>query len=101
MTKATSIALALVLAGGLATASFAQEMTSNDDTITQNVKAMIAQHSDLKADRVTVETRQGIVYLKGTVDTAVEKKDLESVALQTTGVKKVVNGTTVSNKGGG
>lgn len=100
MIKATSLALALALAGGIATASFAQEMTSSDETITQNVKALIAQQPALKADRVTVETRQGVVYLKGMVDTPAEKKDLESVALQTTGVKKVVNGTTVSKSGG-
>ena len=98
MTKATSLALAIALAGGLATASIAQEMTP-DDTITQNVKAAIAQQPALKADHVTVETRQGVVYLKGMVDTPVEKKDIEQVAMQTTGVKKVVNGTSVS-KGG-
>jgi len=101
MKEASKFVLAFALAGGLATAGFAQEMTSSDETITQNVKAMIAQHPDLKTDRVTVETRQGVVYLHGSVDSMGEKKDLESVALQTTGVKKVVNGTTVSNKGGG
>ncbi len=99
MTKATRLALALALAGGLAGAGFAQEMTSNDDSITQNVKAMISQQPALKADHVTVETRQGVVYLRGTVDTSVEKKDIETVAMQATGVKKVVNDTTVS-KGG-
>ena len=99
MIKASKFVLALALAGGLAGAGIAQEMNSNDDTITQNVKAMISQQPALKADHVTVETRQGVVYLKGTVDTPAEKKDLESVAMQTTGVKKVVNGTTVS-KGG-
>lgn len=99
MIKASKFALALALAGGLAGAGIAQEMNASDDTITQNVKSMIAQQPALKADHVTVETRQGVVYLKGTVDTPAEKKDLESVAMQTTGVKKVVNGTTVS-KGG-
>ena len=100
MSKASKFVLVFALAGGLATAGIAQEMTSNDDTITQNVKAMIAQHTDLKADHVTVETRQGVVYLNGTLDSPAEKKDLEAVAMQTTGVKKVVNGTTVSKSGG-
>ena len=99
MTKATRLVLAIALAGGLAGAGIAQEMSSNDETITQNVKSMIAQRPALKADRVTVETHQGVVYLKGMVDTPTEQKDLESLAMQTTGVKKVVNGTTVS-KGG-
>ncbi|HMA50992.1 MAG TPA: BON domain-containing protein [Magnetospirillaceae bacterium] len=100
MIKASKFVLAFALASGLASAGIAQEMNSSDETITQNVKAMIAQQPALKADRVTVETRQGVVYLKGMVDTAAEKKDLESVAMQTSGVKKVVNGTTVSKSGG-
>jgi len=100
MTRTPNLVLALVLASGVATASLAQDMASQDETITQNVKATIAQHPALKADQVSVETRQGVVYLKGTVDTPAEKKDLESAVMQTTGVKKVVNNTTV-NKGGG
>jgi len=100
MTRISSFALAIVLAGGLATVGFAQEMASQDEAITQSVKAMIAQRPALKADQVTVETRQGVVYLKGMVDTPAEKKDIESAAMQATGVKKVVNNTTV-NKGGG
>ena len=100
MTRISSFALAIVLAGGLATVGFAQEMASQDEAITQSVKAMIAQRPALKADQVTVETRQGVVYLKGMVDTPAEKKDIESAAMQATGVKKVINNTTV-NKGGG
>jgi osmotically-inducible protein OsmY len=97
MSRTSRLILTLVLSGGLATAGFAQEMAS-DETITQNVKSMIAQRPELKVDRVTVETRHGIVYLKGFVDTAAEH--LEALAMQTTGVKKVVNNTSVANKGG-
>ena|SRR5271156_489731 len=99
MTRPSKLILALALTGGLATAGFAQEMTSSDDTITRSVKATISQHADLKADAVTVQTRQGVVYLTGKVDTPAEKKDLEALAMQTSGVKKVVNNTTVE-KGG-
>ena len=101
MKRTSRLILALALTGGLATASFAQEMKSEDATITSQVKSAIAQNSALKADRVTVETRGGVVYLKGKVDTAMEQKELESVAMQTTGVKKVVNNTTVNNQSGG
>ncbi len=100
MIKTSRLVLAATLSIGLATASFAQEMASQDDTITENVRSMIAQHPALKADQVTVETRQGVVYLHGKVDTPAEKKDLESVAMQTTGVKKVVNDTVVNKSGG-
>jgi osmotically-inducible protein OsmY len=99
MSRTSRLILTLVLSGGLAAAGFAQEMAS-DETITQNVKSMIAQRPELKSDRVTVETRHGVVYLKGFVDTAAEQKDLEALAMQTTGVKKVVNNTSVANKGG-
>ncbi len=101
MSRTTKLILALALSGGLASAGFAQEMTSQDEAITSNVKMAIAQRPALKADRVTVETRGGVVYLKGFVDTNVEKKDIETLAMQTTGVKKVVNETTINNKGGG
>ena len=99
MNSPSKLILAIALAGGLSTAGIAQEMTSSDDTITQSVKATISQHADLKADAVVVQTRQGVVYLTGKVDTPAEKKDLEALAMQTSGVKKVVNNTTVE-KGG-
>ena len=99
MTRASRLILTLALAGGLATAGLAQE-TASDDSITQNVKEMIAQRPSLKADKVTVETRHGVVYLKGSVDSPAEKQDLESLAMQTTCVKKVVNNTTVSGSRG-
>lgn len=101
MKRTSRLILALALTGGLATAGFAQEANPQDATITSNVKTAIAHRPALKADRVTVETRSGVVYLKGMVDTAVEQKDLETLAMQTTGVKKVVNNTTVSNQSGG
>ena len=101
MCKTSRLILALALTGGLATAGFAQEMSAPDEAITSNVKMAIAQHPALKADRIRVETRSGVVYLKGFVDTPAEQKDIETLAMQTTGVKKVVNDTTVNNKSGG
>ena len=100
MTRTSRLVLSLVLASGLATAGLAQETASQDETITQSVKAMIAEKPALKAHQITVETHQGVVYLHGKVDTQVEQKDLESLAMQTTGVKKVVNNTTVKKSEG-
>jgi len=100
MTRTSRFALALFLAGGLATAGYAEEMSSQDAAITQNVKSMIAQRPALKADQITVETHQGVVTLRGKVDTAVEKKDLETLVMQATGVKKVINDTSVAKSEG-
>jgi len=96
--RAAIVSLALI---GLATVAHAQQSgATSDDAITENVKAMIAQRADLKADQITVETKSGVVYLHGMVDTPLEKKDVGSIARQAQGVKKVVNNTSVS-KGGG
>jgi len=100
MTRTLNLVWALILAGGVAAAGFAQDMSSQDETITQNVKATIAQHSALKADVITVETHQGVVTLRGKVDTQVEKKDLESIVQRTAGVKKVINDTSVVKSDG-
>jgi osmotically-inducible protein OsmY len=99
MNNLSKMALALAFSG-LVSASYAQDTgMSADETITNNVKTSIAQRPDLKVDHVTVSTEDGTVYIRGMVDTAAEKRDLESIAKKTTGVKKVVNETSVS-KGG-
>ena len=99
MNNLSKMALALAFSG-LVSVAYAQDTAlSADETITNNVKTSIAQHPNLKVDQITVSTQDGTVYIRGMVDTATEKRDLESIAKHTTGVKKVVNETSVS-KGG-
>lgn len=99
MIKLSKLALALAFSGLMSVASAQDAAMSADDTVTASVKSSIAQRPDLKVDQVTISTKDGTVYLRGMVDTASEKRDLESIAKHTAGVKKVVNDTSVS-KGG-
>ena len=90
----TAIALAF---SGLASLACAQQATgSSDEAITANVKSTFAQHPEIKADQITVTTKDGTVYLSGAVDTTTERKNIETIALQTAGVRKVVNQTNVT-----
>ena len=100
MTNLSKWALALAFSGLVSVASAQDAAMSPDETITAHVKASIAQHTDLKVNRVTVSTQDGIVYIRGMVDTNAEKQDLESIAKNTSGVKKVVNEATINNRGG-
>jgi len=97
MNRLSKFALVLALSGLTAVAGAQQGTTSSDETVTANVKSMLAQRPDLKVDRVKISTKDGIVYLTGAVDTTAEQRDLESIAKKTSGVKKVVNQTTVNS----
>jgi osmotically-inducible protein OsmY len=63
-----------------------------DAQITAQVRALFDQHSVLEPPNLlTVRTLDHVVYLYGVVDTDLERELAESVALQATGVTKVVN----------
>ncbi len=63
-----------------------------DAEITAQVQALFAQHPTIEPPNIlNVQTRDGVVYLTGIVDTDYQRKLAGDVALQTPGVKKVVN----------
>lgn len=81
---------ALLLSGcALAGRTFGRYV--DDKTVTGGVKMrLVAAHlSHLK--RVNVDVYDGVVYLSGAVDTALEKSDAEIAAWEATGVDQVVN----------
>lgn len=97
MTRLAKLAFAFAFAG-MTTLAYAEEAAMMpDDTITANVKSALAQHHPaLKADHVSIMTKDGTVYLRGMVDTSNERQDIETTAQRAAGVKKVVNETTVN-----
>lgn len=68
----------------------------DDSTITAKVKSKLAADSQTSAIKIGVETKEGVVTLSGTVPTATEKNEAETIARNTEGVKRVVNGITVN-----
>ena len=79
----------VVLAGGAASAKSSQPVT--DSLITTKVKAELIKDRDTKARHIDVDTQNGVVVLKGTVDSATEKQKAEQDARRVKGVLKVTN----------
>jgi len=63
----------------------------DDGTLTTYVKTKLASDKLITLTRVGVETKLGIVYLTGEVETAEQKSRIGSLASEVKGVKKVVN----------
>jgi len=68
-----------------------------DATTTASVKMALAFGPGVSASEINVSTRWGAVTLEGTVGTRAEKELAERIALETDGVKQVVNDLKVSS----
>ena len=92
MKIALVVAAATTLVLGSATISHAgvgQEM--KDSWITSKAKTKFVFNGDVKARRIKVETQQGVVTLRGKVDTAQERATAEHIARDLDGVTSVRN----------
>jgi hyperosmotically inducible periplasmic protein len=87
-------------AGGKATgktkssAGVADESVT-DSWITMKIKTAVTNESSLKASDITVETKNNVVTLTGTVASEAGKARAEQIAKQTQGVTKVIDNLTV------
>lgn len=71
-----------------------------DAQITAEVRALFDRHPELgPSGLLSVKTLDGVVYLYGVVNTDLVRDQAQSIALQATGVKKVVNSLGVTNDG--
>jgi osmotically-inducible protein OsmY len=90
------LASAVILAAGLCGCAAYRKCGSGgcpgDAEITAQVQALFKQHAELEPPNLLdVQTVDHVVYLYGLVDTDYERQMAESVALQASGVRKVVN----------
>jgi osmotically-inducible protein OsmY len=69
-----------------------------DGFITTKIQSQFFLDTDVKGHEINVDTRNGIVTLKGTVENEAQKKEAEQIAMGTGGVSKVVNQLTVGPK---
>lgn len=68
--------------------------------LTTKVKAALAKEEGMKSlTKINVDSADGVVTLKGKVESAEAKKKAEQVAKQVDGVKSVKNQLTVEKKG--
>ena len=64
--------------------------TSQNKTITDQVKSAFSQHPDVGTD-ISVMSKNGVVYLKGNTSTPLAKTHAEELAKAVPGVQKVVD----------
>jgi osmotically-inducible protein OsmY len=95
--------LALILSGALS--GCANYPTCNapkcqdDAAITAEVRKLLGEHPALNPTSLDVHTWNHVVYLYGLVDTEMERRDAESVALNAKGAVRVINLMGVNNGG--
>lgn len=61
----------------------------DDTTVTNRVRSALSQENSLKFARINVETRSGVVYLTGTVNSEAEAKKAVEVVQGIDGVQSV------------
>ena len=71
-------------------------MKTNDDNISEKVISGIRDELNIAANEVNVSVLEGVVELSGFLDVLAEKQDVERIARETKGVKKVINDITIA-----
>ena len=90
--------VALIGLSGCASTMVPQQTRHADSGITHVVKESLESNDRVKARQVDVETREGVVYLTGAVDTEDARREAGRVAWHTEGVEGVVNDLTVGDR---
>ena len=76
---------------GLASTVMVDGKGQSDSGITTVIQASLQSRDDVGAKQVGVETREGVVYLTGAVDTEDARREVGRVAWSTEGVRSVMN----------
>ncbi len=90
-------AAVLVLAG-CASSMVSKDTRHTDSGITSVIEASLSANDTVKGQEVDVQTREGIVYLTGVVDTEEARREVVRVAWHTEGVRSVVDDLTVGER---
>jgi hyperosmotically inducible protein len=103
--KNRTLVFAGLLAGGalLTLAGCNSSMVSKneqrtDSGVTSMVQASLEANEKVKARKVEVQTREGVVYLTGVVDTEAARREAGRIAWRTEGVRGVENDLTVGER---
>ncbi len=90
--------IGLVALSGCASSMVSRSTQHEDSGITSVIQASLKANDKVNAQQVDVETREGVVYLNGVVDTEVARREAGRVAWRTEGVTRVVNDLTVGER---
>jgi len=95
MTGSLTAVLALA---GCASSMVPKDTRQTDSGITSVIQASLQADDLVKARAVEVQTREGMVYLTGVVDTEDARREAGRVAWRTEGVEGVINDLTVGER---
>ena len=73
---------------------------SGDAAITANIEGQLARRSDVFANDISVQTLDHVVYVRGLIDTDVQRETILAVAQQMPGVERVVDSLVLRNEPG-
>jgi len=88
-----------LLFGASVNAGSHDEPSANDSDrqITEQIRTALYKNPTIASNDISVQTRNGVVYLRGLVDTNVERADIEALARGMAGVKRVVDSLELRN----
>jgi hyperosmotically inducible periplasmic protein len=95
MLRILSVILALCLVAALCVAA---DKPITDDYIIDQVRIKLAGDQDVKGGAIQVDCKQGVVTLKGAVDSEAARGKAARLAKKVKGVKDVVNNLVVKEK---
>ncbi len=101
ITAGSLVGVALIALGGCASSMVPKETRHEDSGVTSVIEASLEANDKVKEGQVDVETREGIVYLTGVVDTQDARREAGRVARRTEGVTSVMNNLTVGERTAG
>jgi hyperosmotically inducible protein len=94
--------ICLILSGCVSPAAqqnaAAGEIRVDDAVITTKVKVLLTEDKLVRGRTIQVETRQGVVILRGTVETGAQKQRAEEVVRSVQGVKGVENALQIAGQ---
>jgi hyperosmotically inducible periplasmic protein len=77
---------------------FFADKPMSDDSIYDLVKRKLANDPDVKGGALDIDVKEGVVTLRGKVETDRQKQKAERLAKKVSGVKKVINEIQLSGK---
>ncbi len=92
------LGIALLTLGGCASTMVDKSTRHTDSGTTKVIEASLEASDKVKARKVEVQTREGVVYLTGVVDTEEARREAGRIAWRTEGVDGVVNDLTVGER---
>ena len=98
VTAGSLAGVALVVLAGCASSMVPERTREADAGITSVIQATLQADEKVKARQVEVETREGVVYLTGVVDTEEARREAGRVAWRAEGVVGVMNDLTVGER---